>query len=187
MPTLIPRQVPLGEWALQVAVLMSGALLNNWAFAYNVPLTLQIVFRSSGTHFNACPPDLDAQLILERLARFHASGLFSTKEKIPTVSASEFLSMISVTSNSFDSLKLSVFLVSVGVILATTSRSSANVSHEDDDRSVYLTGILMLSISLLLTGILGILQEQTYKKYGPCWREGVFYTVRTYIIQIKYY
>lgn len=78
MPTLISRQVPLGEWALQVAVLMSGALLNNWAFAYNVPLTLQIVFRSSGMHSNACPPDPDAQLILERLARFHASGLFST-------------------------------------------------------------------------------------------------------------
>jgi hypothetical protein len=36
----------------------------------------------------------------------------------------------------------------------------------------------MLCISLVLTGLLGILQEQTYKKYGPHWREGVFYTVR---------
>jgi len=140
LPTLIPRQVPLGEWALQVAVLMSGALLNNWAFAYNVPLTLQIVFRSSGLPVSM----LLGHLVLKK--RYRLSQL------------------------------LSVFLVSVGVILATTSRPSAKVSYKDDDRSVYLTGILMLSISLFLTGILGILQEQTYKKYGPCWREGVFYT-----------
>jgi len=34
----------------------------------------------------------------------------------------------------------------------------------------------MLVISLLLTAALGLAQERTYKKYGPCWREGVFYT-----------
>ena len=35
----------------------------------------------------------------------------------------------------------------------------------------------MLVVSLFLTGFLGVLQERTYKQYGPCWREGVFYTV----------
>ncbi len=35
----------------------------------------------------------------------------------------------------------------------------------------------MLTFSLLLTGILGVLQERTYTKYGPHWKEGVFYTV----------
>lgn len=48
LPRLAHRQVPLREWLLQVIVLISGNLLNNWAFAYHVPLTLQIVFRSSG-------------------------------------------------------------------------------------------------------------------------------------------
>jgi len=47
-PRLLPRQVPLREWLLQVIVLVSGNLLNNWAFAYHVPLALQIIFRSSG-------------------------------------------------------------------------------------------------------------------------------------------
>lgn len=49
LPRLAPRQVPVHEWFSQVIVLISGNLLNNWAFAYDVPLTLQIVFRSSGT------------------------------------------------------------------------------------------------------------------------------------------
>ncbi|THH32382.1 hypothetical protein EUX98_g1797 [Antrodiella citrinella] len=34
----------------------------------------------------------------------------------------------------------------------------------------------MLTLSLLLTGVLGMLQEVTYKKYGPHWKEGLFYT-----------
>lgn len=34
----------------------------------------------------------------------------------------------------------------------------------------------MLIASLFATAILGILQERTYSIYGPCWREGVFYT-----------
>lgn len=48
VPRLKPRQVPLAQWALQVLVLTGGSLLNNWAFAYNVPLTVVIVFRSAG-------------------------------------------------------------------------------------------------------------------------------------------
>ncbi|KAG6828286.1 hypothetical protein H0H92_008496 [Tricholoma furcatifolium] len=48
IPRLKARQVPLQEWALQVLVHTSGSLLNNWAFAYQVPLTLLIVFRSAG-------------------------------------------------------------------------------------------------------------------------------------------
>lgn len=52
LPRLKPRQVPLKNWLLQVLVLTSGSLLNNWAFAYKVPLTIQIVFRSAGeVHF----------------------------------------------------------------------------------------------------------------------------------------
>jgi len=31
-------------------------------------------------------------------------------------------------------------------------------------------------MSLFLSGVLGILQEKTYKQYGAHWREGVFYT-----------
>lgn len=46
-PRLKPRQVPLYEWCLQVVVLLGSTLLTNWSFAYT-PITLQIVFRSSG-------------------------------------------------------------------------------------------------------------------------------------------
>jgi UAA transporter family len=48
LPRLRPRQIPLSEWGSQVVLLTFGALLNNWAYAYRVPLTVQIVFRSAG-------------------------------------------------------------------------------------------------------------------------------------------
>jgi UDP-xylose/UDP-N-acetylglucosamine transporter B4 len=74
-------------------------------------------------------------------------------------------------------LQTSVFLVSIGVILTTLSRPNGPSKRTSDDLKQYIIGISMLTISSLLTGILGMLQELTYRKYGPCWREGMFYTV----------
>lgn len=48
-PALKQRQVPISRWAAQVVLLTAGSLLNNWVYAFHVPLTLQIVFRSAGT------------------------------------------------------------------------------------------------------------------------------------------
>ena len=46
---LKPREVPLLQWFLQVLVFASGSLLNNMVYAFAVPLTVQIIFRSAGT------------------------------------------------------------------------------------------------------------------------------------------
>lgn len=48
IPRLKPRAVPLSTWLVQVLLLVCMSLLNNWAFGYHVPLTVQIVVRSSG-------------------------------------------------------------------------------------------------------------------------------------------
>jgi len=71
-----------------------------------------------------------------------------------------------------------VALVSAGVIMATISRptSSSTSSQLSQGLREYTIGISMIVASLFLTGFLGLMQEKTYKKYGPCWREGVFYT-----------
>jgi hypothetical protein len=47
-PRFKPRQVPISQYLLQVTTFASGTLLNNIVFAFNVPPTLQIVFRSAG-------------------------------------------------------------------------------------------------------------------------------------------
>ncbi|KAH8093760.1 UAA transporter [Cristinia sonorae] len=141
LPSFKPRHVPVFQWALQVFVLTAGNLLTNWAYAFNVPLTIQIVFRSAG---------LVVSLIFGRL--------FLNKRYT--------LSQIA-----------SVLLVTIGVVLATLSRPAPPISQTTpDDATDYTIGISMLTLSLLLTGVLGMLQEITYKKYGPHWKEGLFYT-----------
>ncbi|KAI0675468.1 UAA transporter [Trametes maxima] len=141
LPKLKPRHVPLRNWALQVLVLTSGSLLNNWVFAFSVPLTIQIVFRSGG---------LAVSMLL---------GYFVLKKRY---------SLAQIAA---------VILVSAGVVLATLSRPSSPKSPGDSpDVARYSLGVLMLTFSLLLTGILGVMQERTYTKYGPHWKEGVFYT-----------
>ncbi|TFK51704.1 UAA transporter [Heliocybe sulcata] len=139
-PTLRPRQVPLREWGTQVVILTSGSLLNNWVYAFDVPIPVQIVFRSA----------------------------------VPIVSM--IFGYLFLRKHYSFTQVVAVLLVVVGVVLATLSRSSPSNSGPPIDSTRYTIGILMLISSLFLSGFLGILQEQTYGKYGPCWREGVFYT-----------
>jgi solute carrier family 35 (UDP-xylose/UDP-N-acetylglucosamine transporter), member B4 len=47
-PTLRPRHIPIHTWLYQVLIITSTGLLNNWAYAFNVPFTILIVFRSAG-------------------------------------------------------------------------------------------------------------------------------------------
>jgi len=140
LPRLKPRQVPVRDWMLQVLVRTAGSLLNNWVFAFHVPLTIQIVFRSAG------------------LAVSMLFGYFFLKKQYTSVQIT------------------SVVLVSIGVILTTLSRPNGPSEGPSGDLEQYIIGISMLIISSLLTGILGMLQELTFRKYGPCWREGMFYT-----------
>ncbi|KAJ7765656.1 UAA transporter [Mycena metata] len=144
LPRLKPRQVPLRHWAAQVIAMSTSALLYNWAFAYNVPLMILIVFRSAG-------------LAVSMIFGFLFAGKRYTVMQV-----------------------VSVIFVSVGVILTTLARPSAakQSGHMEsaEDLRKYTIGISMLITSLVFTGVYGLLQERTYRKYGPCWREGVFYT-----------
>lgn len=139
-PVLKQRQAPISHWAIQVLLLTTGSLLNNWVYAYHVPLTVQIVFRSAGV------------VIAMLLGRYLLHRRYTSRQV------------------------LAVLLVSIGVSIASISTSSSSHTSMVDLSRTYLYGILMLIASLFATAILGILQERTYSIYGPCWREGVFYT-----------
>lgn len=81
----------------------------------------------------------------------------------------------------------SVFLVTFGVSLATLSTSppsssTSTFSSSNSNSSVlslppYTIGVLLLTLALLLSGLMGLYQERTYAKYGSNnWREGLFYS-----------
>lgn len=41
------RKVPLFQWIVLVLLFFSTSILNNWAFGFQIPMTLHIIFRSS--------------------------------------------------------------------------------------------------------------------------------------------
>lgn len=47
-PRLKPRQISLAPYTIQVAIYYGLSRLNNAAFAYNIPMTVHIIFRSGG-------------------------------------------------------------------------------------------------------------------------------------------
>ncbi|KAJ7186759.1 UAA transporter [Mycena filopes] len=78
----------------------------------------------------------------------------------------------------------SVLAVTLGVLLTTMSASGGGHSTSPDtntDFSTYLQGIAILTLALLLSGFLGLVQDYTYTRYGrstagtPTWQESMFF------------
>lgn len=139
-PMLKRPAVPLRRWAVQVVLYFATSLLNNTAFAYDIPMSVHIVFRSGGMVVN---------MLL---------GYAIDRKRY---------SMLQV---------LSVALVTAGVVVATLS--AAHPAHAASrSTEQYATGVLLLSLALLSSGVMGIFQEHTYAKYGrEHWHEALFYS-----------
>ena len=48
-------------------------------------------------------------------------------------------------------------------------------------------GLLILTLSLVFTGFLGILQDLAYRNYGQHWKEALFYAVRIAFHHIRFF
>jgi UDP-xylose/UDP-N-acetylglucosamine transporter B4 len=55
-------------------------------------------------------------------------------------------------------------MVTLGVITTTTSKSPSTAAQTDTRE--YVLGIVCLALSLLGSGLLGLLQERAFAKYG---------------------
>ncbi|KAF9355627.1 golgi uridine diphosphate-N- acetylglucosamine transporter [Mortierella sp. AD094] len=148
IPHLKERKIPITRWMSIVVMFFAVSVLNNWSLAYKISVPLHIIFRSGG---------LMVGMVL---------GMILMKKRYSKPQM------------------FSVLIVTVGVIIATTSakantpqKSSSSKSHQDDvNPGDYAIGVFMLSIALIVSSLMGLLQESTYKTYGSEWREGLFYS-----------
>ncbi|OTB01495.1 hypothetical protein M426DRAFT_323386 [Hypoxylon sp. CI-4A] len=74
---------------------------------------------------------------------------------------------------------VAVLLLTVGVVTAAWSDAqskdtSAGDTH--DNPPSFSTGLVVLLIAQVLSAIMGLYTEETYKKYGPHWKENLFYS-----------
>ncbi|KAI0285948.1 UAA transporter family-domain-containing protein [Russula aff. rugulosa BPL654] len=162
LPRLKPRQVPISQYLLQVTTFASGTLLNNLVFAFSVPPTLQIVFRSAG---------LAVSMLL---GRFFMDKHYTLKQTMAVAIVSSGVIIATLFRPRTES-PITIIRDS-GTATNYTSTIDAATAASTVDPSRYTLGIAMLLASLVCTGIHGALQEHTYSTYGPYWRESIFYT-----------
>ncbi|KAG0349611.1 golgi uridine diphosphate-N- acetylglucosamine transporter [Podila humilis] len=147
IPHLQERKIPLLRWLAIVIMFFAASILNNLSLAYKISVPLHIIFRSGG---------LMVGMVL---------GMVVMKKRY---SASQIMA---------------VMIVTIGVIYATTSTKAGKASTTGEGASKqgegvntgdYFMGVVMLTVALIISSLLGLLQEATYQQYGAQWREGLF-------------
>ncbi|KAI1350177.1 UAA transporter family-domain-containing protein [Xylaria sp. FL0043] len=73
-----------------------------------------------------------------------------------------------------------VVLLTIGVITAAwsdaqTKQPAAESSHEMSTPS-FSTGLAILFVAQALSAVMGLYTEETYRQYGPQWKENLFYS-----------
>ncbi|KZV94009.1 UAA-domain-containing protein [Exidia glandulosa HHB12029] len=139
------RKIPISVWFIQVVLFLLTALLNNAAFAYKIPMSVHIIFRSAGSLTN---------MVIGRLIGRRYS---------PTQVASVLLVTAGVAASTFSAMP-------------KASHMSTNATTADFDSSTYLTGVLILSLALVFSSVMGLEQDRAYRTYGRGhWEEAMFY------------
>ncbi|EIE85261.1 hypothetical protein RO3G_09971 [Rhizopus delemar RA 99-880] len=151
-PKLKKTMVPLTHWLLLVTLFFIVSLLNMAALSYNISIPLHIIFRSGGLIVNM----IMGTIVLGK--RYSFGQIFG------------------------------VLFVTIGVIVATLDNASNQIEvikkyapvhagkNNTGNTTEFNTGIALLVVAMILSAIMGLFQEVTYKKYGKHWREGLFYT-----------
>ncbi|KAI1407474.1 UAA transporter family-domain-containing protein [Hypoxylon sp. FL1857] len=67
---------------------------------------------------------------------------------------------------------VAVLLLTVGVVTAAWSDAQSKARNVPK----FSTGLAVLLVAQILSAIMGLYTEETYRKYGPHWRENLFYS-----------
>lgn len=153
---IAPNKVPVRRWIVNIVLFFGINVLNNHAFSYDISVPVHIILRSGGS-------------ITTMLAGYLYGKRYSRMQVIGVV------------------------LLTVGVILAAWSDASTKVSRHsdaeptnhtnlsqdakvDEARPAFGTGLFILLVAQILSAIMGLYTESTYRQYGPQWRENLFYS-----------
>ncbi|KAK4197034.1 UAA transporter family-domain-containing protein [Triangularia verruculosa] len=71
-----------------------------------------------------------------------------------------------------------VLLLTVGVITAawSDSQTKGTASSGSGGTTSFVTGLTILFVAQVLSAIMGLYTEETYRMYGPQWKENMFYS-----------
>lgn len=127
------------------------SVANNFAFDFNIPMPLHMIFRAGS---------LIANMIM---------GILILKKKYIF---SKYLSVFMITAG----IVLCTIISGSSVKSTTVTKPTETLDIGYSDFFIWILGIGLLSIALFISAYMGICQETLYKKFGKHPQEALFFT-----------
>lgn len=139
--------IPISQYLSLVVMFFVVSVLNNYALNFNISMPLHMIFRSGS---------LIANMIL---------GIIILKK--------------SYTLRQY----ISIIIISLGICICTLASASSDAksketvqsSEENTDIFWWIIGIIMLTLALVLSACMGIIQEKLYSTHGKHPDEALYY------------
>lgn len=147
--TVKPR-IGLKDYTILVAMFFVASVCNNYAFDFNIPMPLHMIFRAGS---------LIANMIM---------GIIILRKRY---AFSKYLSVGMIT------LGIVVCTIVSGKDVKSTQVNET--AEEEDPVQVFFwwtVGITLLTLALFVSARMGLYQEVLYKRYGKHPKEALFYT-----------
>uniref|UniRef100_A0A182PVC9 GYF domain-containing protein n=1 Tax=Anopheles epiroticus TaxID=199890 RepID=A0A182PVC9_9DIPT len=147
--TVRPR-IGLKDYTILVVMFFVASVCNNYAFDFNIPMPLHMIFRAGSLIANM----VMGILILKKrydFSKYLSVGMISTGIVICTIVSGTKVESTQVLKNAADEDPVAVFFW-------------------------WTLGIALLTLALFVSARMGLYQEVLYKRYGKHPKEALFYT-----------
>lgn len=144
-------KIGIKDYSILVAMFFITSVCNNYAFDFNIPMPLHMIFRAGS---------LIANMVM---------GILILKKRYDF---SKYLSVFMIT------VGIVICTIASGSNVKDTSNPEA-VNKSQSEFSVFFwwsVGITLLTVALFISARMGIYQEVLYKRYGKYPSEALFYT-----------
>lgn len=156
-----PNKVPLRRWLINIVLFFSINTLNNHAFSYDISVPVHIILRSGGSITTM----IAGSLWGKRYSRIQLVAVILLTFGVITAAWSDSQSKVRRGQ------KTRKHNAENGV----TDKEQSNTDKAGSTAS-FNTGLIILLVAQVLSAIMGLYTEETYRKYGPQWKENLFYS-----------
>ncbi|CAJ2513357.1 Uu.00g014760.m01.CDS01 [Anthostomella pinea] len=158
---LKPNRVPIRRWIINIVLFFSINVLNNHAFSYDISVPVHIILRSGGS-----------------ITTMVAGGLYGKRYSRIQVVAVLLLTVGVITAAWSDaqSKARAPFLLPLPCHFGTNKAQDASADESHEGTPSFSTGLAVLFVAQIMSAVMGLYTEETYKQYGPHWKENLFYS-----------
>lgn len=152
-----PNVVPLRRWLVNIVLFFGINVLNNHAFSYDISVPVHIILRSGGSITTMAV----GYLWGKRYSRIQASAVLLLTFGVILAAWADAQSKVIGSST---------------ILPTVTNHHGTQASPGNTTRPAFSTGLVILFVAQLLSALMGLYTETTYRQYGPQWRENLFYS-----------